>query len=131
MRTTGPYDLDKDIERILGRGPKPRKARKPEQLSLFGPVHEIVEHPYLYETTDGLVVDVDDAAFARAVSLHSSGKADCARRYAEIVGMAIKSWYTVWIELFAGPGKLYVRETGRFVPGSPVEALNIPRRFNR
>jgi three-Cys-motif partner protein len=118
MRTTGPYDLDKDIERILGRGPKPRKARKPEQLSL-------------YETTDGLVVDVDDAAFARAVSLHSSGKADCARRYAEIVGMAMKSWYTVWIELFAGPGKLYVRETGRFVPGSPVEALNIPRRFNR
>jgi three-Cys-motif partner protein len=132
MRTTGTYDLDKDVQRVLGHVPKPRKkASKSEQLSLFGPTYEIVEQPRLYETTDGLVVDVDDRAFARAVSLHSSEKADCARRYAEIVGTAMKSWYTVWIELFAGPGKLYVRETGRFVPGSPVEALNIPRQFNR
>lgn len=131
MRTSGSYDLDKDLQRVLGHVPKPRKARKPEQLSLFGPTYEIVELPRLYETTDGLVVDVDDRAFARAVSLHSSEKAHCARRYAEIVGTAMNSWYTVWIELFAGPGKLYVREIGKFVPGSPVEALNIPRQFNR
>lgn len=131
MRTTGAYDLDNDLQRVLGRVPRPRKSRKPEQLSLFGPSCEIVERLCLYETTDGLVVDVDDSAFARAVSLHSSEKADFARRYAEIVGTAMKTWYTVWIELFAGPGKLYVRETRTFVAGSPVEALNIPRRFNR
>jgi three-Cys-motif partner protein len=85
----------------------------------------------LYETQAGLVVDEDDMAFARAVSLHSSEKAQYARRYASIVGQAMKSWYRVWIELFAGPGKLYVRDTGRFMPGSPVEALDIPRQFNR
>jgi three-Cys-motif partner protein len=131
LRRTGLYDLDKDVQRVLGRVLRAPKARKPEQLSLFGPTHEIIDQARLYETTDGLVVDIQDGAFARAVSLHSSEKAEYAHRYAEIVGTAMKKWYTVWIELFAGPGKLYVRDTGTFVPGSPVQALNIPRQFNR
>lgn len=118
---------------MLGHLPKPRKElARHEQLSLLGPTYEIVEEPRLYETPAGLVVDADDVAFARAISLHSSEKAHHAHRYASIVGTAMrKNWYRVWIELFAGPGKLYVRDTGKFVPGSPLEALDIPNQFNR
>jgi three-Cys-motif partner protein len=91
-------------------------------------VHRTVK----YETQSGLVVDEEDMCFARAISLHSSVKAYYARRYAQIVGMAMrKKWYLTWIELFAGPGKLYVRDTGEFTPGSPLEALTITHPFHR
>ena len=132
MRTPAPYDLEKNVLRVLGRKPRPKPSRFPEQLSLFGPPMEMVEKPQLYTTTAGLVVDVEDMAFAREITLHSVEKAQCARRYASIVGTAMKKrWYRVWIELFAGPGKLYVRDDGEFVPGSPLEALKIADPFNR
>ncbi|MGZ4414222.1 MAG: three-Cys-motif partner protein TcmP, partial [Gaiellaceae bacterium] len=41
-----------------------------------------------------------------------------------------KRWPLWWIELFAGPGQLYVKETGEFVPGSPREAMRIRRPFD-
>lgn len=131
LRTPAQYNLEKHVLRVLGHVPKARATSRPEQLSLLGPGFELVEETKLYETPSGLVGDVEDMAFARAISLHSSEKAQYARGYASIVGTAMKSWYRVWIELFAGPGKLYVRDTGAFVPGSPVEALEIPRQFNR
>ena len=34
-----------------------------------------------------------------------------------------------WVELFAGPGRLYVREEERFYPGSPVQAVGIKDPF--
>lgn len=69
--------------------------------------------------------------FSRVVHLHSAAKAAYARRYADIVGTAMGGkWQLWWVELFAGPGQLYVKETGDFVPGSPIEAMRIRRPFD-
>jgi hypothetical protein len=43
--------------------------------------------------------------------------------------MRKKPWPLWWVELFAGPGRLYVRDTDTFVDGSPLEALSIRNRF--
>jgi hypothetical protein len=77
----------------------------------------LVERPRRLETESGLVVCEDDMLFARAISLHSADKAFLARTYAEIVGTAMrkKRWPLWWVELFAGPGRLYVRDTDAFV----------------
>lgn len=81
-------------------------------------------------TTDGLIPD-DEMLFSRLVSLHSLVKAAAARAYADMVGTAIGGKRPLWwVELFCGPGKLLVRETGEFAPGSPIEALNIRRPFD-
>lgn len=128
-----PYDLDLHVQRVLRRRTKPVQ-RRPEspQMALFEMEPVLVPRPEKYETQSGLVVDEEEMLFARAVSLHSSVKAYYARRYAEIVGTAMRNkWYLTWIELFAGPGKLYVRESGEFAPGSPIEALAIRHPFNR
>jgi three-Cys-motif partner protein len=89
-----------------------------------------LREPRRLRATKGLVPD-DEMLFSRCVSLHSAAKSAYARRYAEIVGTAMGSkWRLWWIELFAGPGRLYVRETGEFVPGSPIEAMRIRRPFD-
>jgi three-Cys-motif partner protein len=131
-QTSKPYDLQKHVQRVLKHAPKPVAPKRPMQLSLLEPLVEVVEEPRLYETQAGLVADAEEMAFARAVSLHSAEKAHHARRYASIVGTAMREKkYRVWIELFAGPGKLYVRDTNTFAPGSPIEAMEIPHQFNR
>lgn len=71
---------------------------------------------------------------ARRVCLHSLDKAHYARYYADIVGRAMRKAYLgplVWIELFAGPGELYVEGLEQFKPGSPVEAVNIESPFDK
>jgi three-Cys-motif partner protein len=68
----------------------------------------------------------DDGHPARKVSLHSLDKAHYAHYYADIVGTGMKNHGPLaWVELFAGPGKLFVREEARFYPGSPVQAVGI------
>jgi three-Cys-motif partner protein len=70
---------------------------------------------------------------ARRVCLHSLDKAHYARYYAAIVGRAMKVAYPgplVWIELFAGPGELYVEELDQLRPGSPLEAITVPEPFD-
>jgi three-Cys-motif partner protein len=70
---------------------------------------------------------------ARVVALHSLDKAHYARYYADIVGRAMKTAYKgplAWVELFAGPGRLYVKDLEAFKPGSPVEAVNIKSPFD-
>lgn len=81
-----------------------------------------------------LVAGSDAGLPARRVCLHSRDKAHFARYYADIVGRAMQTAYPgplVWIELFAGPGELYVEDLGKFMPGSPVEAVTIPVPFNK
>ncbi len=71
---------------------------------------------------------------ARRVCLHSLDKAHYARYYADIVGRAMRKAYPgllAWIELFAGPGELYVEGLEQFKPGSPVEAVNIESPFDK
>jgi three-Cys-motif partner protein len=130
---TRPYDLDRHICRVLERERRLASEYVPppaDQLSLFAIEPVAVRPTWRYVTPSGLVVD-DEELFSRAVSLHSAEKAYCARTYAEIVGTAMgRKWKLWWIELFAGPGRLYVRETGEFVPGSPIEAMLIRRPFD-
>src|ERR1700736_2607391 len=74
------------------------------------------------------LVPGDDGWLARQVALHSLDKAHYARYYADIVGTAMKNAWPgplAWVELFAGPGRLYVKELAAFKPGSPVEATGI------
>lgn len=73
----------------------------------------------------------DDQLLARVVHRHSARKAYYVHRYAEIVGTAMAPhWPQIWwVELFAGPGPLTEIESGRFLPGSPIEALSITNRF--
>jgi len=80
-----------------------------------------------------LLIKADDGLPARKVALHSLDKAHYARYYADIVGRAMKNAYKgplAWVELFAGPGRLYIKEMEAFKPGSPVEAVGIPSPFN-
>ena len=128
-----PYNLDADIQRVLER--EQQRAREnamlggEPQLELFSG-RPFEARPLRRYETDGLVVD-DDMLFSRAISEHSLIKAYCARRYAEIVGTAMGGkWSLWWVELFAGPGQLYRRDTDEFAPGSPIEALSITRPFS-
>lgn len=127
------YDLDRHVQRVLERERRLASEYVPppsEQLSLFHLEPVVVRPNWRYETPAGLVVD-DEGLFSRAVALHSAEKAYCARTYAEIVGTAMRGkWKLWWIELFAGPGRLYIRETGDFAPGSPIEAMTIRRPFS-
>jgi hypothetical protein len=129
----GPYDLDAHVRRVIQRQASPRQRRreKTRQLGLFDrDEFACDDEPRSRRESQGLVPD-DQMLFSRAVNLHSAAKAAYARRYAEIVGMAMGGkWQLWWIELFAGPGQLYVRETGEFVPGSPLEAMAIRRPFD-
>lgn len=75
----------------------------------------------------------DDGLPARKVALHSLDKAHYARYYADIVGRAMQTAYPgpiAWVELFSAPGRLYVKDLNAFKPGSPVEALTIPKPFD-
>lgn len=82
---------------------------------------------------EATLVRGDDGRLARKVSLHSLDKAHYARYYADIVGRSMQTAYPgplAWVELFAGPGRLYVKDLDAFKPGSPVEAITIPKPFD-
>jgi three-Cys-motif partner protein len=82
------------------------------------------------ETT---LVEGDNGLLARKVALHSLDKAHYAHYYADIVGRAMQCAYPgplAWVELFAGPGQLYVKDLNTFKTGSPIEALTIPKPFD-
>jgi len=81
---------------------------------------------------DKTLVKGSDERPARQVCLHSLDKAHIARYYADIVGKGMKRAYggpLAWVELFAGPGMLKVKDLGTFMPGSPIEAVKIDSPF--
>ena len=92
------------------------------------------------ELTEALALDREttlvaspDGLLARAVCLHSLDKAHYAHYYADIVGTGMKTAYPgplAWVELFSGPGLLYVKDLAAFKPGSPLEALGIRDPFD-
>jgi three-Cys-motif partner protein len=127
-----PYDLDHHVQRVLETERRKREAppKPTSQLSLFE-IAPTIDRPIERHVTQAQLVVDDELLFSRAVHLHSALKSYCARRYAEIVGRVMgPSWKLWWIELFAGPGRLWVRDSGKFIPGSPVEALKVPRPFD-
>ena len=80
-------------------------------------------------TADGLVPD-DTGLLARPIKRHSIEKAFKIGRFADTVATAIHGKLPVyWVELFCGPGRLQVVETGEFVDGSPLQALAVRPRF--
>lgn len=122
------YDFDAHRRRLLApRQPARRQPKEGEQLRLF----DLPEgEPKPRVTNDGLVVD-DEALFSRLVHVHSAEKAIYARYYGEIVGTAMREKFPLWwIELFAGPGRLLIHETGEFVDGSPIDAVTIRHPFD-
>jgi three-Cys-motif partner protein len=79
-----------------------------------------------------VLVDDDEGLKSRKVHVHSADKAHFAHYYADIVGTGMKTAYggpLAWVELFSGPGRLYVVEEARYRAGSPVEALGIRHPF--
>ena len=108
-----------------------RHAETSDQLRLFDPP-ERQRRPATPRHPAGLGAD-DEGLWSREVSLHSREKAHYVRRYADIVATSMRGKWRAgvwWIELFAGPGRLFERETREYLRGSPVDAVSIPRPFD-
>lgn len=76
-------------------------------------------------TPDGLVLD-DEGLLAREIHHHSMEKASKVHRFADTVSVAVgQKWPVYWVELFAGPGRLYVVEDKEFLLGSPMATLGV------
>ena len=81
----------------------------------------------------GLVPGQEDGLPTRVAKSHSAEKATMVRRNLDTVGRALnRQWFDIhYLELFAGPGRLYDPWTGIEMPGSPLEALALPKPFQR
>ncbi|MGH7771604.1 MAG: three-Cys-motif partner protein TcmP, partial [Candidatus Binatia bacterium] len=68
----------------------------------------------------------------REVGYWSLNKLRYLAAYAYIFATSMRQkWFTVYIDLFAGPGKSLVKDTGEVVKGSPLVALELVYPFNR
>jgi three-Cys-motif partner protein len=98
------------------------------------PAGEAVESAVALDQKPTLVRLPEDGLLARKVCLHSLDKAHYASGYADIVGTGMKRAFggpLAWIELFAGPGVLQVKDLdNKFHPGSPVQATSIRDPFD-
>jgi three-Cys-motif partner protein len=81
-------------------------------------------HENLLSGPDGLAV--------RVVHTHSRKKSKKVAFYAEIVAAGmIGKWPSLWwVELHAGPGALFEAESHKLRDGSPLDALNVSRRYS-
>jgi three-Cys-motif partner protein len=127
------YDLERHVREVLDRAETTiarGRPRNPNQLQLDLDVPLVVS-PGRYVTEQGLVAVEEEMAFARAISRHSIDKAFCVREYARLVGTTMRGKFPAlwWVELFCGPGRLYVRDDDQLIDGSPLEALGIPFPF--
>ena len=81
---------------------------------------------------DGLVQD-EDGLVSRVIHPHSKKKSFKIRRFADLVGTAMRDHWPGklwWVEWHGGPGQLFEDETGLYLPGSPIEALRIRHPFS-
>lgn len=78
-----------------------------------------------------LIAD-DEGSTSRIIQLHSE-EDHYAFYYADIVSSAMRGKFPAlaWVELFAGPGRLWVEPRDAYVDGSPVRALNVRQPFDR
>jgi three-Cys-motif partner protein len=75
-------------------------------------------------------VGTDDLP-ARVVKLHNDHKAHFIRQYSHTVATAMsKKWGSLaFIDMFGGPGVCWVEDTGQFVTGSPLIAVEAKPQF--
>lgn len=113
------------------RRPQPRRNTRPPRQplrALPAPATEMLleEEIGIYRT------DPRDGLIARVVQTHSLDKAWFATRFADIVSSAMRRAFgAVWyVELFAGPGRLWVAPEHSFRDGSPFDALSVRRPFD-
>jgi three-Cys-motif partner protein len=81
-------------------------------------------------TKDGLVpYGETPGALARTITPHSLIKQDRIYRYANTVSIAMaRKWKIWWIDLFAGPGMVFDRESSEFRDAVPLQLVNGLRR---
>lgn len=72
-----------------------------------------------------------DGLPARVVKAHNAHKAHFIERYANVVALSMKNkWRSrAYIDAYAGPGICWVEDTGQFVLGSPLIALQANPNF--
>lgn len=82
---------------------------------------------------DYLIEVPDDGLLAYDVGGWAADKYRRLGMYAEIFSTGMKrQWDTrVYLDLFSGPGFARLRESGKWVLGSPLIALSVPDRFDR
>ena len=79
----------------------------------------------------------DDGLLVRGVKPHSAEKSRLVSRSIDTVTSAMSSkWFATkhgleYLELYSGPGRLLDERTGKEQPGSPLQALAIPKPFSR
>ncbi|MCW2986828.1 MAG: hypothetical protein JWR63_4398 [Conexibacter sp.] len=117
-----------DLDSVAPRAPR-TPTPTPRKL------HSVVMSAQARLNRDGamlLLSDVD-GLLLRSVKPHSARKARMVRRDLGTVGRALnRQWFDVqYLELFSGPGRLRDETTGEELPGSPLEALDIPSPFDR
>jgi three-Cys-motif partner protein len=82
----------------------------------------------------GSLIDGDDGLPTEEVGIWAKEKHDRLRRYLDISRGTRKKWLgpgkagTTFIDLFCGPGRARVKETGEWIEGSAVAAWNISQK---
>lgn len=72
-----------------------------------------------------------DGLPARVVKAHNAHKAHFIARYSQVVALSMKNkWRSrAYIDTYAGPGICWVEDTGEFVLGSPLIAMEASPNF--
>lgn len=98
-------------------------------LQSVRPIHDPVR---MGASREHQIIADDEGSLSRIVQLHSADKDHYAYYYADIVSSAMAGKFpaVVWVELFAGPGRLWVEPRNAYVHGSPVRAMKVRRPFD-
>src|SRR5436309_4454439 len=80
-----------------------------------------------------MYVTARDGLPAREIGIWSAEKLSVVGRYMGIMSSGMKSKWDglTHVELFAGPGRCVVEETGDDIPGSPLLALGTEKAFDK
>ena len=74
----------------------------------------------------------DDGLLLRPVGYWSKDKLRYLAGYMDIFTTSMRNkWFTVYVDLFAGPGKSKIRNSSEIMKGSPLAALDLPYAFSK
>ena len=119
-----PREVDIDVGHLFDPDAYEAPSAQPAEDD-FGAIADAVRE-------ERSLVPGPDGRPARVIHLHSLDKAYYVRFYADIVAKAMKQRWRdqiAWVELYSGPGTLWVKEQKTFMDGSPLEALGIKKPY--